>query len=94
MAAAQEAERVAVANVETARAQYEKVTARVDREFARFRRDKARDMKKIILDYVNVQVCKVVLERGEIFSVESVVLTSERCSSWHEQGRQCSFGVS
>lgn len=42
--------------LETAKSQYEEVSDRVVREFARFRRDKASDMKKIILDYVNVQV--------------------------------------
>lgn len=55
MAAAEENVRVATENLENARGQYEDVSARVVREFARFRRDKARDMKKIILDYVNVQ---------------------------------------
>lgn len=42
--------------LEKARSQYEEVSDRVVREFARFRRDKASDMKKIILDYVNLQV--------------------------------------
>lgn len=56
MAAAEDAVGVATTTRDNARNQYEEVSARVVREFARFRRDKAADMKKIILDYVNVQV--------------------------------------
>lgn len=56
MAAAEDAVGVATTTLDNARNQYEEVSARVVREFARFRRDKAADMKKIILDYVNVQV--------------------------------------
>ncbi|CAM9539380.1 unnamed protein product [Ascophyllum nodosum] len=56
VAAAEEAVSASTEALDTARSQYEDVSARVVREFARFRRDKAADMKKIILDYVNVQV--------------------------------------
>lgn len=50
--------------LDAARKQYEEVSDRVVREFARFRRDKASDMKKIILDYVNVQVFMIRLYVG------------------------------
>lgn len=64
MAAAEDAVGVATATLDNARDQYEEVSARVVREFARFRRDKAADMKKIILDYVNVQVGRGGRRRG------------------------------
>ena len=54
--AAEDAVAASTATLDAARTQYEEVSGRVVREFARFRRDKAADMKKIILDYVNVQV--------------------------------------
>lgn len=54
--AAEDAVNAATENLEKAREQYEDVSERVVREFARFRRDKASDMKKMILNYVNVQV--------------------------------------
>eukprot|EP00904_Undaria_pinnatifida_P001523 jgi/Undpi1/11371/HiC_scaffold_30.g13668.m1 len=54
--AAASAANASAKTLEEARRQYEEVSGRVVREFARFRRDKAADMKKIILDYVNVQV--------------------------------------
>lgn len=57
MTAAHDAVTAAETARETAREQYEQVSARVVREFARFRRDKASDMKKMIVNYVNVQVC-------------------------------------
>lgn len=56
VAAAEDAVAASTTTLDTARTQYEEVSGRVVREFARFRRDKAADMKKIILDYVNVQV--------------------------------------
>ncbi|CAB1101405.1 unnamed protein product [Ectocarpus sp. CCAP 1310/34] len=56
VAAAEDAVAASTTALEKARRQYEEVSDRVVREFARFRRDKAADMKKIILDYVNVQV--------------------------------------
>ncbi|CAM9832133.1 unnamed protein product, partial [Ectocarpus sp. 12 AP-2014] len=56
VAAAEDAVAASTAALDKARRQYEEVSDRVVREFARFRRDKAADMKKIILDYVNVQV--------------------------------------
>lgn len=56
MTAAEAAVGAATTALDESRRQYEEVSARVIREFARFRRDKAADMKKIILDYVNVQV--------------------------------------
>lgn len=56
MTAAEDAVAASTTALDTARRQYEEVSDRVLREFARFRRDKASDMKKIILDYVNVQV--------------------------------------
>ncbi|CAM9193933.1 unnamed protein product [Hapterophycus canaliculatus] len=54
--AAEEAVAASTTALDKARSQYEEVSDRVVREFARFRRDKASDMKKIILDYVNLQV--------------------------------------
>ena len=56
MGAAKDAVAASETARDTAREQYEEVSDRVVREFARFRRDKASDMKKIILDYVNIQV--------------------------------------
>ena len=56
VAAAEDAVAASTTTLDAARTQYEEVSGRVVREFARFRRDKAADMKKIILDYVNVQV--------------------------------------
>ncbi|CBN79716.1 Sorting nexin 1 [Ectocarpus siliculosus] len=56
VAAAEDAVATSTTALDKARRQYEEVSDRVVREFARFRRDKAADMKKIILDYVNVQV--------------------------------------
>lgn len=56
MQAAEDAVAASTTALDQARRQYEEVSDRVVREFARFRRDKAADMKKIILDYVNVQV--------------------------------------
>ncbi|CAN0355394.1 unnamed protein product [Ectocarpus sp. 12 AP-2014] len=56
VAAAEDAVAASTTALDKARRQYEEVSDRVVREFARFRRDKAADMKKIILDYVNVQV--------------------------------------
>lgn len=54
--AAEAAVGAATTALDESRRQYDDVSERVVREFARFRRDKAADMKKIILDYVNVQV--------------------------------------
>ncbi|CAM9663012.1 unnamed protein product, partial [Phaeothamnion confervicola] len=50
------ASQAAVDALEEAKADYEKVSERVIREFRRFKMEKAADMKKIILDYVNIQV--------------------------------------
>lgn len=67
MAAAEDAVAASTTALDKARRQYEEVSDRVVREFARFRRDKAADMKKIILDYVNVQVRKVGSLESKIF---------------------------
>ena len=61
--AAASAANASAKTLEEARRQYEEVSGRVVREFARFRRDKAADMKKIILDYVNVQVRESIVRR-------------------------------
>lgn len=61
VAAAQDAVAASTTALDAARTQYEEVSDRVVREFARFRRDKASDMKKIILDYVNVQVSAILV---------------------------------
>jgi sorting nexin-1/2 len=46
----------AKATLDAAKADFEKVTRRVLKEFERFRQEKARDLKQIMLDYVNIQV--------------------------------------
>lgn len=83
MAASHDQERVAAAAdalaasttaLDKARTQYEEVSDRVVREFARFRRDKASDMKKIILDYVNVQVIGLSIGRYIVIIIFPVVL--------------------
>ncbi|CAM9765059.1 unnamed protein product, partial [Discosporangium mesarthrocarpum] len=44
------------AALDAGRTEFEAVSSRAMREFVRFRKEKAADMKKIILDYVTVQV--------------------------------------
>ncbi len=72
MQAAEDAVAASTTALDQARRQYEEVSDRVVREFARFRRDKAADMKKIILDYVNVQVRRA--EGGLLWCVVLVLL--------------------
>eukprot|EP00602_Paraphysomonas_sp_CaronLab_P003556 CAMPEP_0185028212 /NCGR_PEP_ID=MMETSP1103-20130426/13844_1 /TAXON_ID=36769 /ORGANISM="Paraphysomonas bandaiensis, Strain Caron Lab Isolate" /LENGTH=449 /DNA_ID=CAMNT_0027562561 /DNA_START=1 /DNA_END=1350 /DNA_ORIENTATION=+ len=43
-------------NVESARVEYEEVSERLLEEFDRFKREKAEDMKLILLNYVNLQI--------------------------------------
>lgn len=76
-------------DVATARDAFEQVSARVIREMERFKREKASDMRRIVLDYTSMQIeyTKKVEEKWASLLPELEAITDDDSSDDHYYGR-------